>query len=51
MARKAKCGKCETIWEVSALRPDSKIYICPVCDRKMGGPRWPIYLLKAGQDR
>lgn len=51
MARTAKCGKCEKEWEVSALRPVGKIYICPVCDRKMGGPRWPIYTLKAGEDR
>ena len=51
MAKEEKCAKCEKPWKVSAIRPSTKIYICPICDRKMGGPKWPIYLLKHGDDR
>lgn len=51
MARVEICDGCGRKWQVSALRPKGKVYLCPDCDRIRGGPRYPIYLLKPGQDR
>ncbi len=51
MARVEICEACRRKWQVSALKPKSKVYLCPDCDRIRGGPKWPIYLLKHGDDR
>lgn len=32
-----QCEKCGNIWEVSALRDDRKMFICPDCEDKLLG--------------
>lgn len=46
MARVEICDGCGRKWAVSVLRQKKKIYLCPDCDRRMGGTKCPIYTIK-----
>lgn len=46
MARAEICDGCGRKWQVSAIRPKKSFYLCPDCDRRMGGKKYPIYTIK-----
>ena len=46
MARVEICDGCGRKWAVSAMRPKGKVYLCPDCDRRMGGEKYPIFTIK-----
>ena len=45
MARAEICDGCGRKWQVSILRPKKSVYLCPDCDRKRGGEKFPIFLI------
>lgn len=51
MAKAAVCAKCGKEWKVSAMLDTSRSYICPICDVKMGGPRYKNIILLKNPDR